>query len=359
MAEHRKELLRALAAESRRSATTGLDFVQAIAERSGMSLTDLQCVTILAETGPITAGRLAEEMRLTTGAITGVVNRMERAGYVRREKDPADGRRVVIRPIPEALERAGGYLFGSTERAMMALLAGYDDRDLAVILDFARRTNALTEAETARIRAASPGGDAGEFAAPLGAVERGRLVFANGAARLTLRAAGMGDLYRARFGETPPKVEAEGGVVTVRYPKRFFGRVDRRGQPGEVVLNAAVPWAIEVRGGAFELEADLGGLALTSFVCTQAQYRLDLTLPAPAGAVPIRLSAGASQARIRRPAGVAARVRVEGGVGTLSFDGQQVAAVGGTVRLESPGYAGAADRYEIEIAGGASEITIG
>ena len=78
-----------------------------------MNLTDLQCVAILTSTGPITAGQLAETMGLTTGAVTGVINRMERAGYVRREKDPRDGRRVVIQPVPEELERVGAGFFGS------------------------------------------------------------------------------------------------------------------------------------------------------------------------------------------------------------------------------------------------------
>lgn len=359
MAETRDDLLRELGIESRRSGAENLFFLQAVAERSGMGLTDLQCITILTETGPITAGRLAEEMGLTTGAITGVVNRMERAGYVRREKDPDDGRRVVIRPVTEELERAGANLFGSTARELGALLAEYGDRDLAVLLDFTRRTNAMTERASARVRAASAGGEGRESTAPLGAVERGRLVFANGAYRLTLRAApGLGDLYRAQFEGTAPKIEVEGGTVTIRYPKRFFGLVGSRSQPGEIALNAAVPWAIEVRGGAYQLEADLRGVELTSFVSTWGFAENELTLPQPTGPVPIRLSGGTSNVRISRPAGVEARVVVQGGVGTLTFDGRLFDALDGKARLQSPGYDGATDRYEIEISGGANGITI-
>ncbi|CAA9581392.1 MAG: Transcriptional regulator, MarR family, partial [uncultured Thermomicrobiales bacterium] len=107
MSRKREELLRGLEEESRKSTLDGVYFFQAVAERSGMNLTDLQCVAILSSTGPITAGQLAETMRLTTGAVTGVVNRLERAGYVRREKDPTDGRRVVIEPVREELKRAG------------------------------------------------------------------------------------------------------------------------------------------------------------------------------------------------------------------------------------------------------------
>src|SRR3712207_3897214 len=83
------------------------------------------------------------------GAGTGVVDRMERAGYVRREKDPADGRRVIVRPVVEKLERAGANFFGSMEGEMDALLSEYDDEDLAVFLDLMRKANAMTEQQIA------------------------------------------------------------------------------------------------------------------------------------------------------------------------------------------------------------------
>lgn len=359
MSENREELLRELEEESRKSTLDGVYFFQAVAERSGMNPTDLRCLAILTSTGSITAGQLAETMGLTTGAVTGVVNRMERAGYVRREKDPADGRRVVIRPVPEELERAGVGFLGSQEGEVDALVSEYDDRSLAIILDFMRKTNAATRAEIARIRAASEGDGGGEFSAPLGSAGSGRLVFANGTSRLALGAAsGTDDLYRARFEGTAPKVKAEEGTVTFRYPRRFFGLLDWRSQPGEVALNPAVPWEVEVRGGAYRIEADLSGLRLTSFVLKGGFSDCTLELPEPSGVVPVRLSGGASKASIRRPSGVEARLSVKGGVSRLHFDGQGFDAVGGKVRLQSPGYDGASDRYEIEVSGGASEISI-
>ena len=116
MSNKREELLRELKVENRKSTAESLFLLQAITQRSGMNLTDLQCITILASTGPITAGRLAEEMGLTTGSVTGVIDRMERAGYVRRERDPNDGRRVIVRPVSEKLERAGAGFFASQGR---------------------------------------------------------------------------------------------------------------------------------------------------------------------------------------------------------------------------------------------------
>jgi hypothetical protein len=191
-------------------------------------------------------------------------------------------------------------------------------------------------------------------------VKGGRVVFANGASRLALRAAyGMDDLYRARFEGPAPKVEVADGIVTFRYPRRFGGPHEWRSRSGgEVTLNAAVPWEVEVRGGAYKVEADLGLLKLTSFVLMRGISDVDLTLPEPSGAVPIRLSGGASKASIRRPAGVEAWLSVKGGVSRLTFDGQSFDAVGGTLRLRSRGHREAPDRYEIEVSGGASEISI-
>ncbi|WP_392435861.1 MarR family transcriptional regulator [Chlorogloeopsis fritschii PCC 9212] len=79
------------------SAATVL-FHTAIAERLGLNTTDHKCADILAQTGAITAGELAERTGLTTGAITGVVDRLEKAGFVRRERDPAIGGKLSSSP---------------------------------------------------------------------------------------------------------------------------------------------------------------------------------------------------------------------------------------------------------------------
>jgi len=358
MSRKREELLRELEEENRRSTMDGVFLLQAVAQRSGMNLTDLQCINILTSTGPITAGRLAEMMGLTTGAITGVINRMEKAGYVRRERDPNDGRRVVIQPMLEELERVGAGFFGSQGRELEDLISDYDDRDLAVILDLMRKSNAVTRDQIARVRASSGGEDGGEYAAPLGSVKSGRLVFRNGASRLTLRAGyGMDDLYRARFEGTAPKVEVEDGTVTFRRSRRFQ-LFDSRRHAEEVTLNAAVPWEVEVRGGAAWIDADLSGLELSSFALKSGISDLALTLPEPSGVVPVRLSGGASKVSIHRPAGVEARMSVKGGASKLTFDEQSFDALGGKVRLQSLGYEGATDRFEIELSGGASELTV-
>lgn len=357
MSKSRNELLRELEQENRKSSADGVFFFQAIAERSGMNLTDLQCITILTSSGSMSAGQLAETMGLTTGAVTGVVDRMERAGYVQREKDPTDGRRVVIRPVLEKLEQVGAGFLGEQEGVLESLTEDYSDRELAILLDFVRKANDFTRAEIARIRAGSNGDRGAELATPLGSVTSGRLVFTNGASRLTLRAgSAMDDLYRANFEGPAPKINVEDGVVTVSYSRRSRF-LDWRSHSSQVTLNAAVPWEIELRGGASRIDADLSGLELTSFVITTGFSDITVTLPEPTGIIPIRLSGGASRVTIRRPAGVQARLTVKGGFSKLTFD-QQLDTMGVKMQFQSPGYDGASNRYEIELSGGASEITI-
>lgn len=199
----------------------------------------------------------------------------------------------------------------------------------------------------------------GEFTAPLGALRSGRLVFASGASRVTVRAdRSMADLYRTRFEGRAPRVAAEDGTVTIRCP-RFDRLFYLRDSPAEVALNAHIPWDVEIHDGASRLTADLRGLELRSFEVSGGASRVELTLPPPAGPVPVRVLSGASNVTIHRPEGVAARVRVGGGSTNLAFDDQRFGAVGGEVSLQSPDYESASDRYDITITGGTSSLTVG
>jgi hypothetical protein len=198
----------------------------------------------------------------------------------------------------------------------------------------------------------------GEFAAPLGSLRSGRLIFASGASRLNVRAEpSMADLFRARFEGRTPRVGVEDGTVTIRYPD-FDWRYYRSERPTEVTLNAQVPWGIEIRDGASRLTADLRGLDLRSFEVSGGASRVEATLPQPSGTVPVRFLGGASNVVIHRPERVATQIRVGGGSTNLAFDEQRFGAVGGEVSLRSPDYEEASDRYDIVITGGASGLTI-
>src|SRR5918995_2760621 len=96
-----------------------------------------------------------------------------------------------------------------------------------------------------------------ELAAPLGSVDTGRLVFARGAAHLSIRVDGsMEDLYRARFEGKVPDIRIDGGTVTVAYRWRFHPA------RGEITLSGRVPWFIGARGGMSDVVADLEDLEL-------------------------------------------------------------------------------------------------
>ena len=134
----RRELV-AVLQQSVRRFTDEVDLYQAaVADRLGMHATDLQYLGFVERYGPTTAGHLAELGGLTTGAVTGVLDRLEKAGYVRRESDPADRRKVVVRIVPGAAERVEA-LYRPMLASTDPLWDRYSDDELAVVLDFADR----------------------------------------------------------------------------------------------------------------------------------------------------------------------------------------------------------------------------
>ncbi|MGB8345476.1 MAG: MarR family transcriptional regulator [Ktedonobacteraceae bacterium] len=323
-----------------------------------MTVTDMQVIDSLDSTGPTTAGQLADLTGLTTGAITGMLNRLEEAGTVRRERDPNDGRRVIVRLAPGKEEMHEiGPIFASIGKAWDEMASHYDDEQLAFLLEFLHRSNAISRQELVRLRKA-PSGEEGIYSAPLGDLEIGRLVVSSGISRLTLRAdEGMAGLYQARFEGPVPDVKAKDGVVTLRYPRRLLGLGGEK-RVAEVTLSVAIPWRIVIQGGAAEITAELGGLDLAGLEVKGGLSMIRLDLPAPSGVVPIRISGGASDITIRRPVGIAARVHLKGWASFFVFDDQTFSDVGNDVRLQSPGYEAPTPCYDIEVASSASMVTI-
>ncbi|WFU45124.1 MarR family transcriptional regulator [Bradyrhizobium sp. CB82] len=120
----------------RRSSAQGVLYGQAVANVAGISGSDLECMDFLNLEGRATAGRLAEVTGLTTGAITGVVDRLEKAGYVRRERDDADRRKVFITIVPETTAEIGK-LYVPMQQAMHKIWSRYSDEELRLLLRFA------------------------------------------------------------------------------------------------------------------------------------------------------------------------------------------------------------------------------
>ena len=199
-------------------------------------------------------------------------------------------------------------------------------------------TNPGSSIPASRISPEDRGGSGAHFAAPLGLSRSGHLRFTNGAHRIIIQAdSRLRGLYRARFGDRMPKVEARRGIVTIRYP-RFPGGDwlnDRSERPAEVELNASIPWDVELSGGASRLTADLRGLRLGSLEVAGGASRLKVVLPAPSGAVAVTIVGGASNVAIRCPEGVAVRLCVDGGTTNLTFDDRHIGVAGGELDLHS------------------------
>ncbi len=151
----RAALLAGVLREVRRMTAQSVLISQAVSERFGLNSSDLECLDLALLSGGATAGEFAKVTGLTTGAITGVIDRLERAGYVRRERDPTDRRKVVVRARP-AMTRRIAPLYDSLQREMTALWSRYSDEQLAVILDFVTRSCDLAVQEIAKLQARRP-----------------------------------------------------------------------------------------------------------------------------------------------------------------------------------------------------------
>ena len=147
----RPELIAALNRVMREVSGQGVIYSQAVAERLGVGSTELECLDCIVLRGAATAGDLARATGLTTGAITGVIDRLERAGYARREPDPADRRKVLVRATP-AVATEVAPLYQPMAEASSAAMAGYDDDALSLLLDFLRTTYKAAVEATAALR---------------------------------------------------------------------------------------------------------------------------------------------------------------------------------------------------------------
>ncbi|GAA2601416.1 MarR family transcriptional regulator [Dactylosporangium fulvum] len=126
-------------------------FSQAVADKLGLNATDSRCVDLLSRTGPVTAGKLAELTGLTTGAVTGIIDRLERAGFVRRVRDPGDRRRVIIELVPDRENEAWAHL-SSVRDSVDRLLDRYDAKELTAIASFLSDSASRTAEEIGLLR---------------------------------------------------------------------------------------------------------------------------------------------------------------------------------------------------------------
>ncbi len=129
-------------------------FDEVACQKLGINHTDLRCLNIVDNQGPITAGRLAELSGLTTAAVTSVLDRLERAGYARRVRDQEDRRQVIVELTPLVAERAGPIWgpLGDEARAAMTRMSA---EELKGVMDFFRLGIELNKRHVERVRSLS------------------------------------------------------------------------------------------------------------------------------------------------------------------------------------------------------------
>jgi DNA-binding MarR family transcriptional regulator len=142
-----EELLHEIRANQR--ATDAVD--EAAAEAIGVNRTDSKCIDILEQHGRMSAGELARQSGLTTGAVTAVIDRLERLEYVRRVADPADRRRVLVELTPR-LQRMIEALMGPLGDAGFPLIDRYSDEQLELLIEFTRIGREIQERHAAWLR---------------------------------------------------------------------------------------------------------------------------------------------------------------------------------------------------------------
>lgn len=147
----KQELIGELGELFRISGSQDIAFDDATATKLGINRTDLNCLDVIERHGQITAGQLAAEAGLTTGAVTAVVDRLERAGFARRVRDDADRRRVKVETTPKLTERAGP-IYAPMMEEWDAMMNRATTEQLQLMVDFMREANQVKPRHIHRLR---------------------------------------------------------------------------------------------------------------------------------------------------------------------------------------------------------------
>jgi DNA-binding MarR family transcriptional regulator len=131
--------------------TSNDNFDEAIADRVGMNRTDMRCLDLIDQAGGMTAGELARAAGLTTGAVTAVIDRLEKAEMARRVPDPADRRRVRLEVTPKLWERTGPLMMPFISESQ-AILDDYSTEELERFTEVLRRVIEVQAKHIERIR---------------------------------------------------------------------------------------------------------------------------------------------------------------------------------------------------------------
>jgi DNA-binding MarR family transcriptional regulator len=160
-AAKRSRLLDELMLQARRSGSLGTLHNRAAADLAGVNETDWECLDVLDWTGPITAGELARRVGITSGAVTGAIDRLERLGLVRRRTDPSDRRKVIVeldlsnQSAWSARNHKLTACFGALAEEIAALNEEFDEEHLDALTRWLRLSNEALERSILRMREAA------------------------------------------------------------------------------------------------------------------------------------------------------------------------------------------------------------
>ena len=129
-----------------------------VGSRLGLKDVDLECLDLVARHGPLSPSALARAAGLHPATMTGVLDRLERAGWISRDRDPKDRRAVTLSAKRDRNAEVLG-LYAGMNGAMNELLAGYDAAQLAVISDFIARTTEAGRRATDKLLSELPGSE--------------------------------------------------------------------------------------------------------------------------------------------------------------------------------------------------------
>lgn len=148
--KNRNQIVKEMDLRLRAFTTSAVLAANSIAQQVGMGMNELKCAEFLVRMGPMSAGKLAELAGLTTGAITGIVDRLEKAGWAKRVADPNDRRRVIIHPGPQETETVDG-LYSAYMDSLTNLLARYSDDELVLMTEFIDSLTKLNNEQASRL----------------------------------------------------------------------------------------------------------------------------------------------------------------------------------------------------------------
>ena len=147
----REQRLQALETAVREASGLGVVFSSVVADHIGISSRELECLDVVVRAGRVTAGELAAATGLTTGAITGLIDRLEKARLACRERDDRDRRKVFIRALPR-VETDIMPLYASLQARMRALMDELSDQDIDRLLAFFSASRVVLAGEIAAMK---------------------------------------------------------------------------------------------------------------------------------------------------------------------------------------------------------------